>query len=140
MASTMAAWIPASIKQRILRFALDKIGIFDGSTIDLDNLNIAFGRLNTLEFRDVGLHVDNLTKLTKLPPAIRLESARILLLRITAPATLIGIKLEVEGIEVVARIEEEDDGITRVDNEGRAYRRTSGSPQSPTHRKTTRPT
>lgn len=140
MASTMASWIPASIKQRILRFALDKVGILEGSTIDLDNLNIALGRKNVLEFRDVGLNVDNLSKLAQLPPAIRLESARILLLRITAPATLTGIKFEVEGIDVVAYLQEEEVVASKAGWEAQGYHRTPGSAQSPSHRKTNRRT
>lgn len=130
----MASWIPSSIQKRLLRYALNRSGLLDVTGIDLDNLDISWGRRSTLEFKNVGLNVEYLSGLAHLPPNLRLESARILLLRLTIPADLLNSSISVllDGVEIAARLVEEED-TTSV---GAA--RVFGSAQSPSHRKTTR--
>jgi autophagy-related protein 2 len=77
----MTGWIPSSIQKRLLRYALNKSGLLDVTGIDLDNLDISWGRKTALEFKNVNLNVEYLATLAKLPPNLRVESARILLLR-----------------------------------------------------------
>jgi hypothetical protein len=104
----MSSWIPSSIQKRLLRYALNRSGLLDVTGIDLDNLDISWGRRTTLEFKEVNLNVEYLVGLAQLPPNLRLESARILSLRLTIPADIIGsgISVEVDGVDVVARLEE----------------------------------
>jgi hypothetical protein len=56
--------------KRLLRFAMSKLNIFDEATLDLDNLDLAFGRNNTFEFRDVGI----ITKVRLCWPELRLRA------------------------------------------------------------------
>jgi autophagy-related protein 2 len=133
----MTGWIPSSIQKRLLRYALNRSGLLDVTGIDLDNLDISWGRRTALEFKNVSLNVEYLAGLAKLPPNLRVESARILLLRLTIPADILnsGISFEVDGVDVVARLVEEEDTPlgTAKDPE-----RTSRDTQSPSHRKTNR--
>ncbi|KAM0707211.1 hypothetical protein Q7P35_006542 [Cladosporium inversicolor] len=133
----MTGWIPSSIQKRLLRYALSKSGLLDVTGIDLDNLDISWGRKTALEFKNVNLNVEYLATLAKLPPNLRVESARILLLRLTIPADILnsGISFEVDGVDVVAKLAEEEDTQTET---AKDLERTSRDTQSPSHRKTTR--
>lgn len=53
----MAYWIPSSVQKRLLRYVLSHSGFLDTSLIDLDNLDISFGRRSVVELRDVGLSI-----------------------------------------------------------------------------------
>lgn len=133
----MTSWIPSSIQKRLLRYALNRSGLLDVTGIDLDNLDISWGRRTTLEFKNVNLNVEYLAGLAPLPPNLRLESASILLLRLTIPADLLNssISVESDGVEVVAKLfEEEDVEAPPSGGTERAWRQA----QSPSHRKTTR--
>lgn len=133
----MTGWIPSSIQKRLLRYALNKSGLLDVTGIDLDNLDISWGRRTALEFKNVNLNVEYLAGLAKLPPNLRVESARILLLRLTIPADILssGISFEVDGVDVDAKLAEEEDTPA---GSAKDYERTSRDTQSPSHRKTTR--
>lgn len=133
----MTNWIPSSIQKRLLRYALNRSGLLDVTGIDLDNLDISWGRRTTLEFKNVNLNVEYLAGLAYLPPNLRLESARILLLRLTIPADLLNssISVETDGVDVVAKLfEEEEQGSSPPGETERVPR----NAQSPSHRKTTR--
>ncbi|KAM0719865.1 hypothetical protein Q7P37_004000 [Cladosporium fusiforme] len=133
----MANWIPSSIQKRLLRYALNRSGLLDVTGIDLDNLDISWGRRTTLEFKNVNLNVEYLAGLAHLPPNLRLESARILLLRLTIPADLINssISVESDGVDVVAKLFEEEDVVPAPST---GAERIARNTQSPSHRKTTR--
>ena len=135
--ANMTGWIPSSIQKRLLRYALNKSGLIDVTGIDLDNLDISWGRKTALEFKNVNLNVEYLATLAKLPPNLRVESARILLLRLTIPADILNssILFEVDGVDVVAKLSEEEDPQTET---AKDVERTSRDTQSPSHRKATR--
>jgi autophagy-related protein 2 len=58
MASYLSSFLQAgSYQKRILKYALSRIEILDTDALDLDNLDIAWGRSSTVEFRDVGLRL-----------------------------------------------------------------------------------
>jgi autophagy-related protein 2 len=135
----MSSWIPSSIQKRLLRYALNRSGLLDVTGIDLDNLDISWGRRTTLEFKEVNLNVEYLVGLAQLPPNLRLESARILSLRLTIPADIIGsgISVEVDGVDVVARLEETQEEEVQPWSHKASDRMPRGT-QSPSHRKTSR--
>ena len=54
----MASYIPAAIKNRLLRFGLSYLGLLDTDEWELDKLAIALGKRSTVELRDVGLRVN----------------------------------------------------------------------------------
>ncbi|KAL8943349.1 MAG: hypothetical protein Q9216_001124 [Gyalolechia sp. 2 TL-2023] len=99
----MAYFIPSYFQKRILRYALSRLDLFDSERLDLDNLDIAWGKKSVVEIRNLGVHLKKLTSLLKLPPELVLVKASIKLLRITVPADLYssGIAAEIEGIEVL---------------------------------------
>jgi len=43
--------------KRLLRYCLTKQELLDESTMDLENLDLTFGRNSVLEFRDVGIRL-----------------------------------------------------------------------------------
>ena len=47
--------------KRLLQYALSRLEILDTDAMDLENLDIAWGKNSTFEFRDVGLRL-------KVPP------------------------------------------------------------------------
>jgi autophagy-related protein 2 len=57
MASFFQSFRASSMPKRLLRYALSRLDMLEEKTLDLDNLDLAFGRNNTFEFRDVGIIV-----------------------------------------------------------------------------------
>jgi len=47
----------SSMPKRLLQYALSRLEILDTDTLDLENLDIAFGKNSVFEFRDVGLRL-----------------------------------------------------------------------------------
>ncbi|KAG9598610.1 hypothetical protein KCU77_g5204, partial [Aureobasidium melanogenum] len=98
----MASWMPAYFQKRLLRTALSRIALLDVDSLDLDSLGVKIGRSSTVELKNVGLHVQELSALLQLPPNLRLQIARVLSLRLTVPANFFqqSIVAEVDGIEI----------------------------------------
>ncbi|KAL9118195.1 MAG: hypothetical protein Q9187_005262 [Circinaria calcarea] len=90
----MSYFLPSFFQKRILRYALSRLELLETDALDLEKLDIAWGKRSTVELRDVGLKL-------KLPDQLRLTKAKIVLLRVTVPADLYssGILVEVEGVE-----------------------------------------
>jgi autophagy-related protein 2 len=58
MASYFQAYFQAtSMPKRLLQYALSRLEILDTDALGLDNLDIAWGKNSTFEFRDVGLRL-----------------------------------------------------------------------------------
>ena len=45
------------MQKRLLVFILSKFGVLDTDALDVDNLDIAWGKKTTVEFQDVGLQL-----------------------------------------------------------------------------------
>lgn len=43
--------------KRLLQYALSRLEVFDTAALDVENLDIAWGKNSTFEFRDVGLRL-----------------------------------------------------------------------------------
>jgi len=54
----MAYFIPSNIQKRLLVFALSRLDILDKDSLNLDQLDIAWGRRSSVELRDVKLNVE----------------------------------------------------------------------------------
>ncbi|KAI4234598.1 MAG: hypothetical protein LQ349_003676 [Xanthoria aureola] len=98
----MAYFIPSYFQKRVLRYALSRLDFLDAEQLNLDNLDIAWGKRSVVELRDVGVQLKKLASLLALPPSFMLVKASIRLLRITVPADLYnsGIVAEVTGVDV----------------------------------------
>ncbi|MCJ1281087.1 autophagy- protein 2 [Xylographa opegraphella] len=97
----MGFFLPSFVQKRILRYALSRLDILDTDALDLDKLDIVWGKRSTVELRDVGLRLKRLTSLLRLPSYLNIKKAKVLLLRVTIPADIYnsGILVEVEGVE-----------------------------------------
>lgn len=98
----MAYFLPSFVQKRILRYALSRLELLETGNLDLDNLDITLGKRCTIELRDIAISTSKLSTLLRLPPALTLSKARVLLLRITVPSDLYnsGIVVEVDGVDV----------------------------------------
>ncbi|KAL8800677.1 MAG: hypothetical protein Q9182_004991 [Xanthomendoza sp. 2 TL-2023] len=101
----MAYFIPSYFQKRILRYALSRLDFLDTERLNLDNLDIAWGKKSVVELRDVGVQLKKLASLLNLPSQFVLLRASIKLLRITVPADLYssGIVAEIRGVNVNLR-------------------------------------
>lgn len=92
--------------KRLLQYALSRLELLDTGALDLENLDIAWGKNSTFEFRDVGLRLKKLETLLQLPPSFELNKARVLLLRLTIPVDIYSspIVVEVDGVEGQLRV------------------------------------
>lgn len=133
----MSSWWERKLLRYGLRYLLSRSGLLDDKAIDLDNLGIAFGKKSVVELRDVHLNLQQVAKLAQLPPCIRLETARVLLLRLTFPADFYqsSIVVEVEGAELVLCLEEEEETPMQPESRRNAPPTSTRTPQ---HRKTQR--
>ena len=98
----MSYFLPSSLQKRILRYALSRLGLLDVDALNLENLDIAWGKRSTFELRDVGIHTKRLSALLQLPQALFITRARIILLRLTIPSDLYqsGMLIEVHGVDI----------------------------------------
>lgn len=103
----MPYFLPSFFQKRLLRYALSRLELVDTEALDLDSLGITWGQRSVVELRDVGLRTDKLSAMLQLPTTFMLIKARIRLLRVTVPADIYssGITAEVEGVDIVLRIE-----------------------------------
>lgn len=130
-------WWERSLVRYGLRYVLSRSGLLDEQAIDLDNLDITFGQKSVVELRDVRLNITQLAKLAHLPTSLRVETARVLLLRLTFPADFYqsSIIIEVDGVELVARLDEVEEKPTQPESR---RNRSPTSARAPQHRKTQR--
>ncbi len=122
----MAWW-----QKKLLRFALSRTGLLDDNALNPDNLDIALGRQNVIDLKDVGLNIARISKLAQLPPGLRIETARILALKLTVPADIYqsSIIADFDGIELRLRLED----VPQTEERSRA--RSPVTDRSPQHRK-----
>ncbi|KAL9103202.1 MAG: hypothetical protein Q9163_001729 [Psora crenata] len=105
-------FLPSFLQKRLLRYALSRFELLDTDALNLDNLDITWGRRSTVELRDVGIHVKKLCALLQLPRPFSIVRARVILLRLTIPSDLYqsGILVEVHGVDIQVREDSESSG------------------------------
>jgi autophagy-related protein 2 len=57
MATLFTSFRSSSMPKRLLRYCLSKLELLDAEALDIDNLDLAFGRNTVFEFRDVGIKI-----------------------------------------------------------------------------------
>ena len=55
MASYLQSFRSSSMPKRLLRYVLTRLDLLDAEALDMENLDLAWGRNTVLEFRDVGI-------------------------------------------------------------------------------------
>ncbi|PTU18094.1 hypothetical protein P175DRAFT_0511543 [Aspergillus ochraceoroseus IBT 24754] len=106
----MAYFLPWFFQKRLLRYALSRLELVDTEALDLDSLGIRWGQRSTVELRDIGLQLEKLATLLRLPSSSELLSARVRYLKLTVPADIYssGIICEASGIDVHLRLPSEE--------------------------------
>ncbi|OAA59125.1 Autophagy-related protein [Niveomyces insectorum RCEF 264] len=102
MAFFLESFRNSSMPKRLLRYALSRFDLLDADALNLDNLDLAWGRNTVLEFRDVGLKLNKLQHLLQLPPTFHIRRAKVALLRVTLPVDIYSspIQIHVTGVDV----------------------------------------
>ncbi|KAF3762878.1 hypothetical protein M406DRAFT_99196 [Cryphonectria parasitica EP155] len=100
MAGIFQSFRTSAMPKRLLRYAMARFDIFEDDALDLENLDLGFGLRNTLEFKDVGLKVDKLTKQLALPPEYRIKQAAVSRLQVTVPLDLYSSSIELTAVGV----------------------------------------
>ncbi|KAF3041656.1 autophagy- protein 2 [Didymella heteroderae] len=123
--------VSSSIGKKLLLYGLRHIDILDKDPADFVSVDV--GKRTTLEVRDVGLHIKKLVALLhlKLPPEIHLSSAKASLLRVTFVLDfgVPQISIEVDGIQVKAKLLEEAENVASGGDEHARERARSSSPR-----------
>ncbi|SMQ45194.1 unnamed protein product [Zymoseptoria tritici ST99CH_3D7] len=133
------SWWHTKLIRYGLRYGLSQTGLLEDTAIDLDNLDITFGKQNVIELKDVGLNIKRIAKLAQLPPCVRLETARVLSLRLTIPADFYqsSIVAEIDGVELLLQLDDASEKTPPQESNKSRYR----SPpiaRTPQHRKMNR--
>ncbi|CAK7208736.1 autophagy-related protein 2 [Sporothrix bragantina] len=130
MASILDSFRNSSMPKRLLRYALSRFDVLDADALNLENLDLAWGRNTVLEFRDVGLKLKILKQLLQLPPTFHIRKAKVAILRITLPVDIYSspIQIQVTGVDVRLRISK--DGDEAVDKSGRRGSAKPGAPST----------
>ncbi|PVH74153.1 hypothetical protein DL98DRAFT_594367 [Cadophora sp. DSE1049] len=123
----------SSMPKRLLQYVLARIEILDTDALDLQNLDIAWGKNSTFEFRDVAMRMKKLEGLLQLPPSLELVKAQVLLLRLTIPVDIYSspIIVEVDGIESLLRVKSKSETVTAPPSSGTNHDRIRKRPPAP---------
>ncbi len=54
----MAYFLPSFLQKRILRYALSRLDLLDTEALDLEKLDITWGKKCTIELRDVAIRAE----------------------------------------------------------------------------------
>lgn len=96
--------------RRLLQFAISQLGIIDTDVLDLENLDIAWGKNSVFEFKNVGLRLEKLENILQLPSFLNFSKANITLLRLTIPVDIYSssLKVEIEGLQSELQVKTEE--------------------------------
>ncbi|EGP90955.1 uncharacterized protein MYCGRDRAFT_83423 [Zymoseptoria tritici IPO323] len=133
------SWWHTKLLRYGLRYGLSQTGLLEDTAIDLDNLDITFGKQNVIELKDVGLNIKRIAKLAQLPPCVRLETARVLSLRLTIPADFYqsSIVAEIDGVELLLQLDDASERPPPQESNKSRYR-SPATARTPQHRKINR--
>jgi autophagy-related protein 2 len=59
----MTYLLPSFLQKRILRYALSQLDLLEADAIDLDNLEIVWGKRSTVELKDLDIRVEVMSSL-----------------------------------------------------------------------------
>ncbi|KAI1878616.1 hypothetical protein JX265_002793 [Neoarthrinium moseri] len=109
MAAIFRSFGSSNMSKRLLRYALSRLEFLDTDDLDMDKLDLAWGKNNVLTFQDVGIKLQKLERLLQLPPSFKLQKAKVLKLRVSIPSAIYSspIVVEVDGVQVKLKVSEE---------------------------------
>lgn len=99
-------FIPSSIQKRLLRYALSRVDVLDTDGLDLEQLDITWGKRSTVELKDVGLNKLKFGALLGLPEQFKIQVACVTSVKILVPADIhtSSIVVTIQGVRVDAHI------------------------------------
>ncbi|KAM0333333.1 hypothetical protein ACHAQA_001994 [Verticillium albo-atrum] len=106
MATFFQSFRSSTMPKRLLRYALSRLELLEEETLDIENLEFALGRNTVFEFKDVGMRLKKLERLLNLPPAFKLQKAKVLKLTVTIPMDFYTspIIIEVDGVDIRLKV------------------------------------
>ncbi|EEH22219.2 hypothetical protein PABG_04430 [Paracoccidioides brasiliensis Pb03] len=115
----MSYFLPSFFQKRLLRYALSRLELVDTDALDLESLGIKWGQRSTFELRDIGLRLEKLSSVLRLPPSCSLKKAKVSLIRVTIPADIYSssIVVEVEDVQVNLELPSDEAWSNEVDHE-----------------------
>ncbi|KAK9776531.1 hypothetical protein SCAR479_06854 [Seiridium cardinale] len=110
MASIFRSFGSSNMSKRLLRYALSRLEFLDTDALDVDKLDLEWGRNNVLTFQDVGIRLEKLEGLLQLPTSFKLQKAKVLKLRVSIPSAIYSspIVVEVDGVQVKLKVASEE--------------------------------
>ncbi|KAF2862122.1 hypothetical protein K470DRAFT_229359 [Piedraia hortae CBS 480.64] len=125
------SWWQGKFLNYSLRHILSRSGFLDEKAIESHDFDIKLGRNNVIELKNVGLNIQKLSQLIQLPPCLRIQTARVLLLRLTIPTDFwqSSIQVEVDGIHLSVEYDELSSRL-QSPNLHRGFIRISDNPQA----------
>ncbi|KAK8021119.1 ATG C terminal domain-containing protein [Apiospora arundinis] len=110
MASIFRSFGSSNMSKRLLRYALSRLEFLDTDALDMDKLDLAWGKNSVLTFQDVGIKLEKLEALLQLPSSFKLQKAKVLQLRVTIPSAIYSspIIIEIDGVQVKLKIASEE--------------------------------
>ncbi|RKF60660.1 Autophagy-related protein 2 [Erysiphe neolycopersici] len=110
-----------SMSRRLLQYAISRLGIIDTDVLDLENLDIAWGKNSVFEFKNVELRMEKLENIISLPQFLGFSKANITLLRLTIPVDIYSspIKVEVEGLQTELQVKDDEKSNHKNSDNGR---------------------
>ncbi|KAK8026996.1 ATG C terminal domain-containing protein, partial [Apiospora marii] len=110
MASIFRSFGSSNMSKRLLRYALSRLEFLDTDALDMDKLDLAWGKNSVLTFQDVGIRLEKLEGVLQLPASFKLQKAKVLQLRVTIPAAIYSspIVIEVDGVQAKLKISSEE--------------------------------
>lgn len=116
-------FLPSSIQKRLLRYALSQVDLLDTEALDLEKLDIAWGKRSTIELHDVGLSNSKLASLISLPQQVNIKHASVATVKITVPADIhtSSIVIAINGVRVALDVREDhytDEGELKSSSSG----------------------
>ncbi|KKZ60893.1 autophagy-like protein 2 [[Emmonsia] crescens] len=115
----MSYFLPSFFQKRLLRYALSRLELVDTDALDLESLGIRWGQRSTFELRDIGLRLEKLSSILRLPPSCNLTKATVSLIRVTIPADIYSssIVVEVENVQVNVKLISDEAAPSGEDHE-----------------------
>ncbi|KAI0134523.1 ATG C terminal domain-containing protein [Xylariales sp. AK1849] len=110
MAAIFRSFGSSNMSKRLLRYALSRLEFLDTDALDMDKLDLVWGKNNVLTFQDVGIKLQKLERLLQLPSSFKLQKAKVLKLRVSIPSAIYSspIIVEVDGVQVQLKVASEE--------------------------------
>jgi autophagy-related protein 2 len=108
--------LPSSVVKRLIRYAIHQSGFLETDALDLDQLDIGWGKRSSIELRHVKLRKAKLDSLLHRPEQLSVAQASVLSVKITVPADLhtSAVEVDVRGVRVTVELQNKSPTPTEI--------------------------